>query len=109
MNDERAMREFVRGLVDGARLDMIPKMRGSAFCMTLLDGEPDIRLGLEIGMALLLDKPLFIVAVGDIWISPRLRQIADAVIVGPKFDESMKEQVQAALAKFILEKKGKRQ
>jgi hypothetical protein len=102
--DEAGMREFLRGFADGARRDTIPKMQGSLFCMMILDGEPDIKLALEIGMALLLDKPLFIVAVGNIWISPRLRQIADAVIEGPAFDESMKERIQAAVGKFMLER-----
>jgi hypothetical protein len=103
---EEDVAEFLRGMADGARKDLIPKMRSSLFVLAALDGDPDIKLALEVGMALLLDKPLIIFAVGNnVWVSPRLRQVADVVVEGKTFDEAMRTKGQA-LIEDLLRRKG---
>jgi hypothetical protein len=99
---DEEMKEFWRGLADGAHSDQIPKMRASFMCLSVLDGTVDVKLALEIGLALLLDKPLVIVAVGkQVKLSRRLRQIADAVIEGENFDAAMKAKASAAIEKLV--------
>jgi len=96
------MEEFWRGLADGARTDLIPKMKASVMCLSILDGTVDVKIGLEIGLALLLDKPLVIVAVGKgVKVSRRLRQIADLVVEGETFDEAMKAKTAAEIEKLV--------
>jgi hypothetical protein len=103
---DKELEEFYRGLADGAREDWLPKLRASFMCMALLDGTFDVKLAIEVGAALLLDKPLVIVAVGsNVWISARLRQIADVVIEGERFDEAMKAKASAAIERLMRQAK----
>jgi hypothetical protein len=95
--------EFMIMLADHARKDMIPKMRSSVFCLTVLDGdEPDPYLCLQLGMALLLEKPLIIFAMGNAWVSARVRQLADVVVEGPSLtDPETKERMRAAIREVL--------
>jgi len=99
---DKEMEEFWRGLADGAHADQIPKMRASFMCLSILDGTVDVKLALEIGLALLLDKPLVVVAIGkNLKISRRLRQIAEVVVEGEVFDEAMKAKAALAIEKLV--------
>lgn len=48
-----------------ARREMFPKMRDSQFVVTLFSAEPDPKLCMELGAALLFDKPILGVTIGD--------------------------------------------
>jgi hypothetical protein len=61
--------------------DVLPKMKSSAFVLGILDEGIDLKLVIEMGAALLLDKPLIMIAPARALIPPRVRQIADAIIV----------------------------
>lgn len=77
---EEAMREFY----EMGRSDIEPKMKSSAFVMVpLLEGYEDMAMALQVGLALLLEKPLILIGVADVWIPPRLRALADAVVELP--------------------------
>jgi len=98
---DKELEEFWRGLADGAHSDLIPKMRASFMCLALLDGTVNLHLALQIGIALLLDKPLVIVAVGKaVKVSPRLRQIAEVVIEAGTVAE-MKTKLQPHIERLV--------
>lgn len=104
---DEEIEEFYRRLAAGAQADLIPKMRQSFMSITLLDGTVDCKLALEIGVALLLDKPLLIVAIGkNVQVSPRLRQIADLVIEGETFDDAIKAKMQAEVERLMRRHRG---
>ncbi len=53
----------------------------SAMVMSLAPGdEPDIKFAVELGFAIMLDKPLFVVQMPGRHIPARLRMVADVVV-----------------------------
>lgn len=99
--------EFLHELTENAERDIRPKMRASKFCITVLvpDGN-DTYLALQLGMALLLDKPLLLVGIDNAWIPPRLRLLADVVVeVESMKTEAAKERVAEGI-KELARKRG---
>lgn len=52
--DDPAARAWLRR----AKRDLVPKMRESQIVLSLYNGEPDAKLAVETGFAVLLDKPI---------------------------------------------------
>lgn len=62
--------------------NVAPKMKESAYVMSLVPGTPDVKFAVELGYAIMLDKPIIaVVAVGS---TPpeRLVRVADAILEG---------------------------
>lgn len=79
--DERA--EWDR-FVRHTREDTIEAMAASAYVTTFVpaaDAEPDVQFAVEVGLTLLLDKPLILLAVPGRPIPERLRRAADEIVV----------------------------
>jgi len=72
----------------------VPGMEGSAFVMSLVptDGKPDIKFAVELGLTIMLEKPLVVVALPGTKIPDKLRTIADLVL-----ELDPREPAQAAL------------
>lgn len=86
--------------------EILPKMRASRVCLAvLLPDHIDPFLALQVGMALLLDKPLIIIGVDNAWLPERVRQLADVVIEGSMKDPATAERAREAL-RLILKKQG---
>jgi hypothetical protein len=67
--------------VDHVRKDAVHKIADSAFVMSLVPGgDPDIKFAVELGLAIMLDKPIVPVAVAGRDVPPGLRRVAHAVI-----------------------------
>ena len=67
--------------LEHARKELVPKMPGSAFVMTLVPGgEPDLKFCLELGLAIMLEKPLIVAVSPGSHVPERLMQIAAAVV-----------------------------
>jgi hypothetical protein len=80
----------------------LPGIRSSALVISVLSGNVDPQLCLQIGAALLMDKPLILTAVQGAWIPARLRQLADVVIEGGSLsDPEMREKLQAAIQQVM--------
>ena len=89
--------------------EILPRMRASKVCLTvLLPGHVDAFLALQVGMALLLDKPLIIIGVDNAWLPERVRQVADVIIEGSMKDPATAERAKEAL-RSILKKQGQTQ
>jgi hypothetical protein len=60
----------------------VPGMEKSAFVVSLIpeDGKPDVKFAVELGLTIMLGKPLVVVALPGTDIPPKLRQIADLVL-----------------------------
>lgn len=96
---------FLKGLEDGARKDLIPKMQNSVFVLAIVDkAGNDLYLALQIGFALLLDKPIIILAADDIWVSPRFAGVAEAVVRGRLNDPATMEQLKTAIGGFLAKR-----
>lgn len=95
-------RVFAR-LQERASRELFPLMRKSALTFCILDEEPDVKVCLEIGAAVLLEKPLIVlVKRGTYLASLKLRRLADAVIEfdDPK-DPDVKRQVVEAVQRIV--------
>lgn len=76
----RERREWER-FVAHVRENTVEQMAESAFVMSLCPGsEPDIKFAVETGLAILLDKPIIVIATAGCVMPSGLRRVAHAVI-----------------------------
>jgi hypothetical protein len=63
------------------RLHVMPMMHDSALIISLVPkGEADIKFAVELGLAIMLDKPLIVVIAPGQIVAGKLRQVADSII-----------------------------
>lgn len=80
--------------------DTVPKMADSAYVMAIapmVGTKADIRQAVEIGLAILMDKPLIVIAPTGRTIADRLLRIADHVIEGDMSTEEGREDIMAKM------------
>jgi hypothetical protein len=66
--------------LDRAQNEMIPKMAESVFIIGILNGAVDAKIAVEVGAAVLLGKPILILALPGVAISEKLRRVADRIV-----------------------------
>lgn len=81
--DDKAWDEFVADV----RMNLIQKMVDSAMVMSLVPSEDfDVKFAVELGAAIMLDKPIVVVAIQGRDVPPGLRRVARAVIEAGDID-----------------------
>lgn len=100
---DRALKEMARI----AEESIIPQMRKSAFVLAYADSEinVDVWMALQIGFAVMFEKPLIVMTKEDYELPPRLVAIADEVVrvKSPKDAEAkikLKEAIDRVLGKL---------
>ncbi len=85
----------------------VKAMAESAYVMSLVPDskEVDVKFAVELGLAILLDKPILAVVQPGVHVPDRLRQVADAVIVTDLDTEDGKAQAAREIREF-MEKAG---
>ena len=79
-NDIRDDPEFM-AWEEHVRTNVVPKMAGSALTVTLAPGgEPDIKFAVELGLSIMLNKPIIIVKEPGQVLPDKLLKVADDVI-----------------------------
>lgn len=79
--------ELIDQFLDHARKSgMIDALRSAAFTIAIDADRPDLRMALQIGVALLWEKPLLLVLRPGQKIPQRLRDLADEVVELPSED-----------------------
>jgi hypothetical protein len=92
---------FMKELTEIGRDDIKPKMQSSAFVlMPFVGDDADIYLALQLGLCLLLEKPLIVLALGDAYVPPRILDLAYAVVRGATVEET-KDKMQAVITRII--------
>jgi hypothetical protein len=78
----------------------LPAMKESAMCIAIHGEKIDAKMCLEIGAAVLLDKPIIITVVRGAAISPALRRVASEIV---EFDPSAdgQKQIQSAIDRVL--------
>jgi hypothetical protein len=110
--DDLKLQELMATLNRALEVDILPKLRASAFAMVLVEPKLDALLLVQVGAAVLLDKPLILVALPGAWIPAKARQLADAVVTADSLDfmkteagqERMKTAVRTVMRKLEREK-----
>lgn len=77
-NEEDAFNDFVRRF----RRETLPKMKKSSYVMSLLPNRDgvDVKFAVELGMAIMLDKPIVAVVQPGVPVPRRLRLVVDDVL-----------------------------
>lgn len=95
--EDREWEEFVRN----AREHSIKQIEASAMVMSLVpDDDFDVKFALELGAAIMLDKPLIVIVVPGRRVSEHLRRVADEVVEVDIDTEDGQERLQAALRRL---------
>lgn len=87
------------------RVDCLPKLKQSVFVMGICDPENiDGFLLMQLGAAFLLEKPLILLVLKGMWVPPRVRQLATAVIEADSVDDprmrgKLKEAIERIMTK----------
>ncbi len=94
------------GIVRHARKDLLPKLERSAFVLSIAPGgEPDAKYCIELGMSIMLDKPILIVVPAGHPVPRRLRRVADEIVELPAEadmdTEAGQELVMAAITRMM--------
>lgn len=88
-----------------AEREVFPKIADSRFVVSLFSGKVDAKIAVELGAALLLDKPIVFVVYGDHTIPPHLAKLATRVVtIGSDEDLGSgpgAERLQAALTEVM--------
>jgi hypothetical protein len=99
-DDEAGLQRFFEGEADN-----LNSLRQSKWCLVIMDQTGvDPVLALQVGAAMLLDKPLIMIVPSSYWVPDRVHRYATAIIVldDPKDPEQM-ARVQAEMAKAFQE------
>jgi hypothetical protein len=94
------MDEFFQRAVD----EMFPKMKASCLSVVLV-ADPDPKLCIELGAAILFDKPIVAVVPAGQKIPANLARVASAIVQGDMGDEATKHKLQEAMERVIANDK----
>jgi hypothetical protein len=87
-------------LVRSYREDLVDKMTDSALVLSIVPtGEPDLKLVIETGLAVLLDKPIVLVLQPGAEPSENMRRLARGTVFDIDTEEGQR-QLRAVLGKF---------
>lgn len=84
--------------------NLVPALEDSALTMSLLPSStrPDAKYAVELGMSILLDKPIMLVAQEGQFVPPKLAAIADEIIwVDYEQPDEVRARINAAAERFL--------
>ncbi len=88
--------------LEHARREMFPKLKDSVISITIAPGDdPDPKICLELGAAILFDKPIIIVCPPGRPISANLKRVANAIVVGDMSDPTTGERMHEAIERVM--------
>lgn len=83
-------------------MGLIPKLEGSAMTISLVPkGPTDVKFALELGLSIMMNKPIIAVALEGAEIPPKLEQFADYVVRGDLETSEGRVALKEAIAKTI--------
>lgn len=92
--------------------DMVPKMKSSAVCISLvpegdLAEKGDVKYWVELGAMICMNKPIMVVVMGDAALPPKLEAVADRIVRLPQgVSLSSSEGLAEQIAEFAKEQPG---
>lgn len=101
MDLNQLAKEAFDQFVKSAEEDMLPKMQDSAMNLVIYSGGVDIKVCLELGAAVLLDKPIIVINWHEKPIPENLKKIATHIIEGRLVDPGVKNRLAEAISQII--------
>lgn len=90
--------------LDRVERELIPIIKEAASVATIAPGEdPDLKVAIELGLTILLDKPLILVVPEGRWVPDRLRRAADAVVEWSDDEDEMRLRMVEAMEGLVHE------
>jgi hypothetical protein len=89
----------VKAWLESAARDMLPKMKNSAMSIAIFSGKVDPKFCLEIGAAILYDKPIILLVTEDAQLSPALQRVAAAIVRGHPHEWMTRKKLAAAISR----------
>ena len=84
------------------RDELVPRIADSTATLSLVpQGETDIKFAVELGLSIMMDKPLILVVLPGRTVPQRLRRAADAVIEGEIQHPKTAARISAALDQIM--------
>lgn len=85
--------------------ELVPMMRGSAVTISLAPkgDATDIKFALELGLSIMMDKPIIVVVFPDTTAPAKLLQFADRVVEGSYDDTVLHQRMAVALRQVLRE------
>lgn len=91
-----------KAFLEEFRVQVLPHIKASTLTLAIVNRDPDPKMCLEIGAAVLLDKPILVVALDAAKISQTLRKVATSIVVLNNFhDEANKARLQEAIGRIV--------
>jgi hypothetical protein len=90
--------------VTDVRTNLVPKIDGSDFGVSLVPDDPakvDVKFAVELGLLLMLDKPLLLVIKPGMELPPKLAAVADAIVEIDMADPAGQQALADAIARLI--------
>ena len=84
-----------------AEAEMFPKMQDSAMSVVIFRAKPDPKLAIEVGAAILMDKPLILVVQPGEVVPPVLARISSAIVEGKLDDPDTQRRFHEAINHVI--------
>lgn len=79
---------------------LVPMIDSSALSVSIApQGRTDIKFAVELGLTIMFDKPIIVIAHHEQDVPPKLRQVADEVVVGDLDDAGVKDRLQEAITR----------
>jgi len=99
--DEEAFTQWL----SNARSDLVPKLTASAFVLMPLVASDltDVQFALQLGMAIMLDKPILVLRVAGIPMPPKLEHVVDRVVdIDDMASTESKEHAAVEIKEFLV-------
>lgn len=93
-----------RDWAERVRVHVLPKVSASALTVSLVPtGETDIKFAVELGLSIMLDKPIIAVVQPGTRVPERLIRVADRIVEADVYSEQGRERLQEAIGKAMAE------
>lgn len=112
MSDDELVQKFRELVGEWFSHAVLPQMTASLFVIGVITPETDPFMLMQIGAAVILEKPLILISVRGAWIPAKARRLADAVLEmesaddikrSPEFQERLQASIREVVKKHKLE------
>jgi predicted cupin superfamily sugar epimerase len=77
--------------------ELVPMIADSAITMSIVPKTPDVKVAVELGFMILMDKPIIAIVPTGTTISDKMAKVADVVLEGDINDPGFQERLKAAI------------
>lgn len=92
-----------REFSDHVRDELVPRLRGSAMTVSLytIGARTDVKFAVELGLSIMLDKPIIVVVAPGVVVPEKMIKIADEIVEATVGDENFTPRLNAAIERVL--------